>query len=284
MKVLYILNESSFYMKLAWFSMTSLRHYNPDVPVEILLVRDGGRDNRDVVGRERLDLGVPDMTQEQFAHEASSRFGAVPNWVEDYEPGHESGFVPAQRSAFQRVAGEDVLFLDADTFVLEDIGPIFSSDHDVMADDNTWTKFEGTELEGTKSFNSGVVLYRKGLHRDYGRQLPLILERSRGEAHPEGRWLRDTERETYGGEPPKLTRAGREEVAFCLWATGQDSGEFSDIDVQTIKLRYRARVFHTMTPFWLENWPKFFDGPRFKPPRRMRPLLVGPKNAPFAPR
>jgi hypothetical protein len=275
MKVLYILNESSFYMKLAWFSMASLRHYNPDIPVDMLLVRDGGRDSRDVAGRERLWLGIPDMDLEQFAHEASTRFGAFPTLVADYEPGVEAGFPPAQRKEFSRVEGEEVLFLDADTFVLGELGPLFSSPHDVMADRNTWTSFSGTDLDGTKSFNSGVVLFKKGLHREYGDSLHRLLARTRDDGTRDGRWMREAERywseRGYSG-----VRTGREELAFCLWATERDSGQFGDREVQTINYRHPTRVFHTMTPYWLQNWPRFFDGRRFKPPRRMGRILLPP--------
>lgn len=280
MKALYILNESSFYLRLAWFSVNSLRHYNPDLPVEFILVRDGGRDNRDISNWNEVNLGLPWFTIDQFADEAVSRFKASVSFVSDYDPGEEAGFTPAQRSLFQRVDGDDVLFLDADTFVLDDIQPIFEREEDVVADKNEWFSVIGQPpIDGVKPYNSGVVLYRRGLIRKYGAALHGLMSEIMTDSNPIGQWLSKLEFVWENGNPQigaKPKKLCKEELAFCIWVlrSGARDDYFDLSDVQTAQQRGRTRIFHTMTQHWYKNWPRFYRGSKFLPPKRIKRSLL----------
>ena len=274
MKALYILNESSFYMRLAWFSVNSLRHYNPDLPVEFILVRDGGRDNRDISNWNEVNLGLPWFTIDQFADEAVSRFKASVSFVSDYDPGEEAGFTPAQRSLYQRVDGDDVLILDADTFVLDDIQPIFEREEDVVADKNEWFSVIGQPpIDGVKPYNSGVVLYRRGLIRDYGAALHGLLSEIMSDSSRMGQWLSKLEFVLEHKEPKKRCK---EELAFCMWVERSNAINdcFKSHEVQTTRYHGNTRIFHTMTQHWFQNWRRFYSGSKFLPPKRIKRSLL----------
>ena len=66
LKVLYILNDSLFYKRMTIFSLSSLRKYEPDLEVEVLLVEDGGINSRDVLGYNTYDWGLGHIGHEEF--------------------------------------------------------------------------------------------------------------------------------------------------------------------------------------------------------------------------
>jgi len=266
MKVVYILNESQFYMRMAWFSLGTLRRFNPDIPVELVLVLDAGRENRNIGNLADLDLGIPRFTTSEFAKECASRFDVRIKLVENPELGEEAGYVSAQRKELWRVEGEDILLLDADTFVLNDISPLWDDDCkvDVTADLNEWGKAHGQIPGGYEAFNSGVVLFRGDTMQRYARALYKICVDLKNDVHPLGPWL---------GENRK---GSREELAFSIWVkeSGLSRRLWSKREVQTCSLENQTRILHTMTPNWLRYFVRFFKHGNFMPPRRLRRLLI----------
>lgn len=273
MKVLYILNESCFYMRLAWFSLTTLRKYNPDIPVEILFICDNKRDNRFLGRLEKLDMGIPWFNKTMFFEECK-HLRVQLNIVENIEMGEEKGFHSSQRKEFVRVEGEQILLLDADTFIFDDISCLFDGlkDYDVIIDQNEWSNF-GNRFpfmgKYQRPFNSGVVLFGKGLLQEYGKQVFDLCVAIKHERHPVGKWLGEYESDK-NIVIPKLSR---EEFALTVFILENKINFrfFKPHEVQTGKLTGRARIYHSMTQYWPAAWQKFFKNGVFKPPFFYRP-------------
>jgi hypothetical protein len=287
MKIAYIVNESSVYQRMAWCSLASLRYFNPDLAVQMVVVRDGGRDNRDLDESWFDRTHLPKLTTDQFIEEVCGRLSAEVTEVLDFDYPGENGYPPVHRAEFARIAGDNVLFLDADTFVLNDISPIFDclGDYDVVADGNTFydtvTSLLPTPYTGMKGFNSGVVLYGHGLIREYGSNVYELCKSFRHNTHPVGMWLTEAWLKYSGYREQIPNKMPREEIGFCCWLYENNlkSGRFQKRHVQTKEYDGNTCVFHTMTQNWLENFPRFFSGQNFKPPKRMSRRLLNPKRS-----
>ena len=112
MKVLYILNESLFYKRMTLFSIHTLRRYEPTIPVEILLVRDGGANSRDVKAYESYDWGLGFIDEQTFPSACRNLQAKI---VEvEFDNGEETGFHSSLRGAFVNVEGEERTYALAD--------------------------------------------------------------------------------------------------------------------------------------------------------------------------
>ena len=278
MKAIYIVNESNFYMRLAWFSMATLRYFNPELPVEVLLVLDGGRENRDVSNWHTINMGIPYFTAPQFADECASRFGVKVSVVENPEVGEEAGYVPIHRKELWRVEGRDILFLDADTFILDDITPLWDTViSDVTADRNEWGNVNGPIPGGYQAFNSGVVLYRGNAMQQYARALYDICIDLKHDRHHLGPWLGSIENQLFDQPSDAKPRKGsREELAFSVWVkeSGMSYRFWDGREVQTCRIKRHTRILHTMTQNWFRHFKRFFRHGRFMPPRKLRRVLL----------
>lgn len=279
MKAVYILNESNFYLRLAWISMATLRRFNCEIPLEVVLVMDGGRENRDINNWYEMNMGIPWFTAAQFAEECALRFGARVTVVENPDVGEEAGYVSIHRKELWRVSGEDILLLDADTFILDDISPLWSGDPSVMvtADRNEWGNANGPIPGGYEAFNSGVVLFRGDSMQRYARRLYELSLAIKHDTHPLGPWLGHVENILHNQPPDTKPRKGsREELAFSVWVKEDGiSYRFWDrSEVQTCRLGGHTRVLHTMTQNWVRHFTRFFKHGIFMPPRRMRRVLM----------
>jgi hypothetical protein len=276
MKVLYILNDSCFYRRLCYISITTLRHFNSTIPVEVLYLCDDGRDSRDIANYNEIDLGVPWFTREMF-FETCEKLNVRLNIVKNFDLSDETGYISAQRKEFVRVSGDDILLIDADTFVLDDIEPLFDilKDYDLVADKTGWGALGGRMPIGKKKiipFNSGVVLFGKGLLQKYGSSVYDICMDIKYEKHPLCAWLSAT----LSHEEYEQLKRGREEFAFTWWVIQNriKYRYFLSDEVQTIFLNGKTRIYHTMTQNYLPAYVRFFKNGIFTPPRKIKNIFV----------
>ena len=276
MKVVYILNDSCFYRRLCWFSINSLRYYNKSIEIEILYICDNGRDHRHIANYNEMDLGIPWFTREMFIEEIS-KFNVTFRFVYDCEMGEENGFNSAQRVEFVKIKGEDVLLMDSDTFVLDDVEPLFDylKDYDVVADKTEWGA-HGGYLSFLNTimipFNSGVILFKGNLIQQYGAAMMEIALDIKHERNEVGKWYGNYERENNVTE---LIKSGREEMAFSYWVIRENLKYkyFEPHDVQTVNLNGSTRIYHTMTQNWPDQFKRFYRGAKFLPPKKIARTL-----------
>jgi len=270
-------------MRVAWFSLFTLRKYNPDIQVEILYICDNKRENRFLGRLERLDLGVPWFNRDLFFRECK-KFNVSLNVIQNLDMGEEEGFHSAQRQAFQYVKGQEILLIDADTFIFSDISVLFKElkYNDIVIDQNEWGSsgyrfpFLGKQHS---PFNSGVVLFGQGLLQEYGAKVYDLCLAVKHETHPVGVWLGEYE-ENQNVLIPKLSR---EEFALTIFILENNLKYrlFRSDEVQTSKYRCRTRIYHTTTQYWPAAWQKFFRKGQFCPPFNYRPKFCTISNKYF---
>ena len=279
MKILYILNESSFYMQMAWFSICTVRKFNPNIPIEILYICDKGRDNRHIGGLERYNFGIKKFNRQTFVNDCKV-FNVNFNFVYDLDMREESGYHPLQRVAFSQVEDDQILLLDADTFIFEDVRPFFDSlkYHDMVVDLNAWGHWGGEFQNNGRMispFNSGVVLFNNGILQEYGRQVYDLSMKVKGDDHPVGKWL--SEYQNFEGTFGKL---GREEIAFTLFVYDNNIkfrlSKFREI--QTNSIMCKTKIHHTQTQNYIKYWRKYFKSGVFKPHLNLKYKLFSQKG------
>lgn len=274
MKILYIVNDSCFYRKLCWFSVCSLRYYNKSIEIEILYICDNGINNRHIANFNDFDLGIPHFDREMFL-EAMSEFNVTFRFVYNCDLGEETGYPNAQRKEFSKIIGKDILLLDSDTFVLDDIEPLFDylNDYEIVADKTEWGLHGGklhiNEIMITP-FNSGVVLFKDNLLQKYGSKIFQMCLDIKHEKNNLGKWYGDYERSNNVSG-----YLGREEISFTQWIVEENLkyNYFEPYEVQTVKLRCSTKIYHTMTQNWFDGWNQFFRNGKFLPPKKMRRRL-----------
>lgn len=276
MKVLYILNESPFYLQLAYFSISTLRKYNRHIPIEILMVLDKQKDNRFIGKFAHFDFGIKKFDVKSFK-ETMEIFDVQFTFIENLDMKEEKGYAPVQRMAFTQVSDDQILLLDADTFIMGDVEPFFEElkYHDLIADLTAWGQWGGKiPFNGTNiySINSGVVLFNYGLLNEYGRQVYDLSLSIKGETHQIGQWL--TEHQKKEGTFGKL---GREELGFALFIH-ENNINFrlsKKGEIQTNELKHQTLIHHTQTQNYCRYWQKYFKSGQFEPFILKRKSVIG---------
>lgn len=278
MKVLYILNEASFYMQMAYVSLGTLREYNKDIPVEILMVLDGQRDNRYIGRIDKNNIAGQQFDIKSFV-ESCERYKVEFTYIKDLDLKEEKGFHPVQRMAFSQVKDDQILLLDADTFVMGDVEPFFDSlnQHDLVADLNAWGQYGYKIPYGQyelPAFNSGVVLFNRGILNEYGKQVYDLCLKVKGNEHPIGKWLTEAQRQE--GSQGKL---GREEAAFSLFVHENKINYrlSSPKEIQTNDIRCKTMIHHTQVQNYLKYWGKYFRTGTYEPVPKINRKIFGSK-------
>ena len=279
MKVLYILNDSLFYKRMTLFSIHTFQKYNQNIPVEILLVKDSGINNRDVNWYAEKDWGLGHVTQENFVSVCESLNVKV--CEVHFDNGEETGFHSSLRGAFVKVEGEDILLVDSDTFFFGSIHEFFDYcvHYDIVADKSAWS-WAGLKLPMRQmdfyQFNSGVVLFRGKLLQEYGKVVHDYCVEIKHERHYLGAIMAEFERQH---NPEMQVKFGREEMAFSLWVVDNSLKYkyFGENEVQTRILRGHVmpKIFHTEAGSWAKYWQRYFGYGNYKHPTRWlgRPTL-----------
>jgi hypothetical protein len=255
---------------MATYSILTLRKYNPDIKVEILLILDKQKDNRYIGGLEKFNFGCGIECVDTFVKYCKN-YNIDFNFVDDLDMKEEKGFHSLQRVAFTRLKEEDTLLLDADTFIFDDLKPFFNSlkYHDMVVDLTEWARWNRVlQYEGMtfNSLNSGVVLTKSGLLQEYGKQLYELSLKLKGNEHPYGKWLSEIEKRE--GTTGKL---GREEVAFAFFVNNNNiKYRLSDAkEIQTNNRMHDTLIHHTQTQNYIRYWNMYFGSGNFKPRKKM---------------
>ena len=260
---------------MAWFSISTIRNYNKDIPIHILFICDDGRENRYIAGLENYNFGIERFCRDSF-QKSCSEFGVKFQFVHDLDMKEEVGFHPLQRIAFSLVEDDQILLMDADTFVFGDVAPFFDAlkYHDVIVDMNAWGHWGGRipyKDKKMEAFNSGVVLFNKGILQEYGRQVYDLSLKIKYDNHPVGKWL--TEYQKYENTHGKL---GREEIAFGLFLYENEINfRLSNYtEIQTNKIMCKTLIHHTQTQNYIKYWKKYFRSGFFKPHMKLKCQLL----------
>mgnify|MGYP003338391153 CR=1 FL=1 len=97
-----------------------------DIPVEILLVLDNQKENRFIGKLQEFDFGI-DLPDVNSFIKYCEKYKVNFTVIHDLDMKEESGYHPLQRMAFTRVAEDQILLLDADTFIFDDVSPFFQA-------------------------------------------------------------------------------------------------------------------------------------------------------------
>lgn len=273
MKIAYIINEFDFYMSLAVCSMTTLRRHNPHIPVEVFYVCDEGGSNRNLGSMPRA--GAPKVTKDTFLQFCSDNNVTV-SMVRDLDMGSERGYAPVQRMCLSSLGDERVMLMDADTFVFGDVSPLFGllDECDFVADKNNYGEKATITHNGVsvRPFNSGVVLWGKGLMREYAKVVYDYCLSLKERRHYLGEWL-------YRVSPDAI---GREELACTLFVADRKIRfrHFLPSEVQTGTYYGDTLIYHTLTQNWMESYFRLrghvFPGSGGK--TNIKPMLLSRKK------
>jgi hypothetical protein len=258
-------------------SIRLLRKYNPDLPVTLFYIEDGGADNylpslqlAQYISADNAKKYLKIEEQEIFdlCKELNVNVRRVPTPVKQL-----NGFNSTHRVYLKEIQDESVLLLDTDTFIYGDLNPLFEKAErlDFVADhmQSYYPTTEGKQAHTEQTFwvfnyekdknpetpvkvrmspfNSGVVVFNNGTAAKYGQQVLNYCNRLLLKKHPLAEVMyahRDDAR-------------NREECACTLFVLENNLtwGYFDKSDVQTYKLEFPVKVFHTTSA----AWPYFFD-------------------------
>lgn len=271
----YFLNQNPIYRGMFSVSVRLLRKYNPNLPVNLFYVEDGGADNylpsfqlAKYISADNAKKYLKIEEQEVFdlCKEFNINLHRVPAPVKQL-----NGFNSTHRLYLKEIQDESVLLLDADTFIFDNLDALFENKFDFIADymQSYYPATEGKQAYTEQTFwvfnyekdknpevpvkvrmspfNSGVVVFNNGTAAKYGEQVLNYCNRLLWKKHP----LSET---MYAHRPDARNR---EECACTLFVLENNLtwNYFDKLDVQTCKLELPTKVFHTTN----SAWPYFFD-------------------------
>jgi hypothetical protein len=131
--VVYILNNNTFYLKMAINSISMLRKHNNKIKILCLATEA---------------IKIPENLNVEIK--------IIKNIDENYFPSNKTHLLNVEHSS--------VLYLDCDTFIFDDIKKIFNNcSKDFYGNENNWTYSLG--FNKFKPFNSGVLLFNNYSHK-----------------------------------------------------------------------------------------------------------------------
>lgn len=246
MIVVYLLNEEPLYITMAFYSLNTLRKYNPDISVRIYFVKDNCRDSRKVGNINEIGKRIGWIGQKKF-FDFCEKNNIEVIFYNDLDLKEEKGYFSAQRIVFADCLEENVLLMDSDTFIFGDISCFFDiyKNYDFVATINDYGQYKDVTMNGVtfRPFNSGVVLWNNGWFKKYGEQIYDYCIGLKNKTHPLGEFCYSVSKEC----------GGREEFACSLFVTDNKLKftYFDDLHVQRRNLKGNTRVLHTLT----ETWP-----------------------------
>lgn len=271
----YFLNQNPIYRGIFSVSIRLLRKYNPDLPVTLFYIEDGGADNY-LPSLQLVQYISADNAKKYLKIEEQEIFDLCKELNVDLRrvapPLRElNGFNSTHRIYLRDVKDESVLLLDSDTFVYGNLDSFFEKKVDFVADymQSYYPAVEGQQARTEKTFwvfnyernknpddpvkirmapfNSGVVIFNNGTATQYGQQILNYCNRLLLKKHPMSEVMYSHREDARN----------REECACTLFVLENNlSWEYFDKpEVQTCKLEFPVKVFHTTN----SAWPYFFD-------------------------
>ena len=209
--VVYLTNESPFYMRMAATSLEMLRRHNRTLKVRLYLVEDG---QSETVSRQNMSpvsftTGELKSLCDNLGIEVASR-------QKGHYPGDE-GYFYVQRNLLKDVPEDSVLYMDGDTFTFGDLEKLFDKyTCDLSACENEWAYGQGYQEEWLplKPFNSGVMLWNNGWFQKWASELPKLCNEIKTEG-PIGEWLWKRDGKCLGREEFSVSVfAARENLSY----------------------------------------------------------------------
>lgn len=222
----YYLNERDIHVRMAMNSLHMLRAHNQSVPIRLFIV------SNEFVPKHK-------HTEELLKWCKEWRVEVVQKPLD-----HEFFFT--NKHHIKDCPENRVLFIDADTFIFDDVEKIFDKyqDCDFVGCKNEWVTGRGWDdfLDGVMPFNGGVQLYNNGCHRNILGQLPSKCN----DLGAMGKWLKEGDME-HNREEMAISKIVAEEHSFeyfrredCLiplWSSDLDNPQ------ETI-------IFHSFVSQW----------------------------------
>lgn len=268
----YILNDNQIYHGMFSVSLRMLRRKNPDIPVVLFYVRDA---NADSWHKNTLAIGAAFDKQLVSDHMLFGeraildlcRRESVRVEMVDKLPYATQNFVSIQRCVFDRCGVGEALLLDVDTFVFGDVGQLFgrSPSCEVLASPMvgvfgnqgvttqniifSYMVGGGVVKRLVKPANSGVVLFRRNLIREYGSVVKQYCDLLMCKKHPMSHMM-------YTMRPDGRSR---EEFSFNLYLleSGKNFCFFENSDVSTYDHSPGSVVFHSSSASYPSNFSIF---------------------------
>ena len=278
--IAYVTNEHPFYLDMLLNSIEMLVRHTPEPPPifvfviradKALTIRRGGSFN-DPKDAARSSFYLLKNLQDRYGYQVIERPPITKVRGEEH-------FFHINRMYLRHLNYDSLLYLDADTFIFQDINLLFERNqgHQFVAAPGEWVL--GREFPSevfprlNVPFSSGVMLFNGGCHRDWVDCLPENCRRLREREHPVSDWLYEQHHDCLL----------REEFSASVWVEDGniDFGYFSPEDVTLVRFPSdfdklgKQVVFHSYTPNWKECRNRLLD----KKGRRIIPMYLGKKNA-----
>lgn len=249
----YLVNDNPLYLKMAAGSIGGLRDWNKDVSVKVILVDQGKNDTsafRKVC--EEADVEIMDRPYLK-TEEGESYF-------------------PINKAYFAEVEGDQILFIDTDTFIFGDVDILFDTyqECDVVACENRWVK-DGWRDDylpnNMRPLNSGVMLWKGEKLRQAVESMPQICVDLRDRKYPLSEFLYSVSDDCWN----------REEFAYSLFIAdnGLNYGYFDPkhsynlLWEQDIEKSRETIILHTYTANWQRVYNEVFGPPKKRIPVRL---------------
>lgn len=252
---------------MAFFSLQTLRKYNPCFPVRVYFIKDNRRDSRNL---KNLKYKINYVSQQKFFNFCDKQDIEIVEY-QNLDLKEETGYFSAQRIVFADCLEEKVLLLDSDTFIFGDVAELFDiyKSYDFVATPNTWGRHKNIFYKGVefKPVNSGVVLWNNWNFKKYGENVYDYCIGLKKKIHPMGEFI-------YAESP---NGGGREELAASLFVIDNNLkyAYFKSEHVQTEEYLSKTRIFHTLTPRWHHYFSTF---KKYLPKDKINLRLIPGKN------
>ncbi len=210
--IVYLTNESPFYMRMAATSLEMLRHHNRTVKVRLYLVTDGQSETI-----SRPNMSATNFTVAALKANCEKLDIEVRPILPGVYPGDE-GYFYVQRNLLKDVPEESVMYLDGDTFIFGDVEALFDRyTADLSACENEWAYGEGYQEDwlSLKPFNSGVMIWNNGWFQKWAAELPALCDGIKNGNGKIGKWLWKRDGKCLGREEFSVSVfAAREKLSY----------------------------------------------------------------------
>ena len=259
---LYILNDNPLYHAMFSVSVRLLRSINPEIPIQLIYVKDSNVDSWSETNEIFKSLDS-NFVQKYMAWNFENIEGLVKLCNIDIRvveklPYRSQNFVSMQRCLFEGIDTENVLLLDVDTFIFKPIDYVFTKykDSDIYAcpmvaflKDKDSSRVDKTEImfsylienklhkKVISPMNSGVVLFRKGLIKKYGSCVLKYCNELMYKKHPMSDMMFAV----------RSDGRSREEFSFNLFALENNISTdfFDETDIAISEFNPNLSIFHT---------------------------------------
>jgi len=259
---LYIINDNPLYHAMFSVSVRLLRTRSPQIPIEVIYVKDQNSDSW-AESNEIYKSLDQNFVQKYMAwnFENINALSNLCNFklhVYDKIPYRSQNFVSMQRCLFENIETENVLLLDVDTFIFRPIDHVFEKymETDIYAcpmvailNDSKTSRVDKTEImfsylrenklhkKVILPMNSGVVLFRKNLIKKYGSHVLQYCNELMYKKHPMSDMM-------FAIRPDGRSR---EEIAFNLFLLENNISHkfFDPTDIAISKFDQNLSIFHT---------------------------------------